>query len=680
MSLFSELKRRNVLRVAAAYVAVGWLLIQVVETLFPVFGLSDAAIRSVVVVLAIGFVPVVVVAWVFELTPEGFVRDSDVDRGSAAVKASARRLDRIAMVTLALAVGYFAFDKFMLDPARDEAIADAAREQGRAEALQASRDAGPPVLAVLPFAAVTDTEDSEFFAAGVHDDLLTKLAKLPSMLVISRTSVLEYRGTTQNIREIGAALGASAILEGGVQSAGNRIRINAQLIDAATDEHLWAETYDRDLTAESIFDVQDDIARSIAEALHLTLSTPAQEDLIPTSNMAAYRAFHEALNFSDSAHGARTTEEYRDMLRTAIELDPAFTRPRALLVGSYALAAFRRDAPDLVASAEAVMEEFRAVAPDSADYLVAQTYFTYYILEDYDLALKFVAQALERMPSDTHLIAMRSWIQRRQGDFVGRIETLRRARQLEPGDPTWTGVIAHNLLLIHQYDEALIEFDSLEVESSRPQPLRAWINLRDHGDIDRLVEEMESIAAELSPEEGPIELAAARIAARDYAGAEALLDDLDNQPVSLYWGISARPAISLITYWLQGNKQKLSGLAAETQRQLEEVGTRDDMMNEHSILSWALLAAVAGDAAETERLADAWESNHGQDLASRSQNWNLLCQVLGIGGAAEAAVECIRTGLEEPSYVMPFVEPHLPYYDSIRDEPVFQALIEELGN
>ena len=121
MRLFSELKRRNVLRVAAAYVAVSWLLIQVVETLFPVFGLSDATIRAVVIVLAIGFIPAVIVAWAFELTPEGFIRDSEVDRGSATFKAGTKRLDRIVMVALALAVGYFAFDKFMLDPARDEA-------------------------------------------------------------------------------------------------------------------------------------------------------------------------------------------------------------------------------------------------------------------------------------------------------------------------------------------------------------------------------------------------------------------------------------------------------------------------------------------------------------------------------------------------------------------------------
>ena len=157
MSLFAELKRRNVLRVAAAYVAVAWLVIQVVETIFPAFGFGDAAIRGVVIFLAIGFLPAVISAWAFELTPEGFVRDSEVDRSSPTIRAMGKRLDRLIMVALALALGYFALDKFMLDPARDrareQAIAEAAKEAGRAEAEResAARAAdGPPMVAVLP--------------------------------------------------------------------------------------------------------------------------------------------------------------------------------------------------------------------------------------------------------------------------------------------------------------------------------------------------------------------------------------------------------------------------------------------------------------------------------------------------------------------------------------------------
>lgn len=683
MSLFSELKRRNVLRVAAAYIAVSWLLIQVVETLFPVFELSDATIRTVVIVLAIGFVPAVIIAWAFELTPEGFIRDSEVDRGSDAVKASTRRLDRIVMVALALAVGYFALDKFMLDPARDlareQAIAEAAREEGRTEAAQASRDAGPPVLAVLPFAAVTDTEDSVFFAAGVHDDLLTKLAQLPSMLVVSRTSVLEYKDTKQNIRDIGAALGADAILEGGVQSAGNRIRINAQLIDAKTDEHLWADTFDRELTAESIFDVQADIAHAIAEALHVELATPTQENLLPTSNMAAYRAFHEAMIIRDTVHGGRTTDEYRELLLKAVNLDPGFSRARALLVGSYAQGVFGSGDPELVASAEAALEEFQAVAPDSVDYLVAQSYYTYYVLKDYGLALQLIDQALARTPSDIHLVSMRSWIQRRQGDIEGRLDTLQLARKLEPGNPVWANAVVNNLMLRHLYDEALAAIEAMNEPSVSMRNLRIWLRFRDDGDRNRIVVETEALAGEMRPEFAAAEILQARMFARDYAGAAELLDQLHDDPVSLRWGLSQLDVFSILVYWLLDDSERVTALVAEAREEFAELGMVDDMLDQHSILSVALLAAVEDDAAEVRRLTDAWNTGAGQDLAMRMGNLQHRCQMLGMSGSADEAVDCIREGLEQPSAIAPFIEPHMPFYDPIRDEPAFVELLEDLA-
>jgi len=687
VSLFSELKRRNVLRVTAAYVAVSWLLIQVVETLFPVFGLSDSAIRAVVIVLAIGLVPAIVVAWAFELTPDGLVRDSDVDRGSVAASASTKRLDRIVMVALALAVGYFAFDKFMLDPARDQAreqsIAETAREEGRTEASQASRDAGPPVLAVLPFSAVTDTEDSVFFAAGVHDDLLTKLAQLPSMLVISRTSVLEYKDTQENIRDIGAALGADAILEGGVQSAGDRIRINAQLIDAKTDEHLWAETYDRVLTTSSIFDVQDDIARAISEALHITLISPAEGSLIPTSSMAAYRAYHQAVIIREASHGGITSAEYRELLQKAADLDPAFTQAQTFLVGSYALEAFGADDPELIAKTEAILESIQAVAPNSADYLIAQTYYTYYIVRDYDLALQIAEQALEMVPSDAYLIAIISWIKRRQGDYDGMLDAMRLARQLDPGNKSWTGGLVQNLVRLHQYDEALAEIEALDDRDYWMEYNGLVLNLREHGDLDRLAMETEILADEIGDKYHPYDLWWTRLLVRDYEGAATALDDMPKRPDDASpprLGLTGEQVSSIMTDWLLGDADRLAASVVEGRESISQLGTTADLLDKDAILSVALLTAVEGKAEETERLIQAWYQGGAADLAGRGLLWDGACQTLGIAGAAEAAVKCIRQGLEQPSLVMPFLEPRLPFYDPIRDTPVFIELVEELAN
>ena len=681
MTLLAELKRRNVLRVAAAYVAVSWLLIQVVETLFPVFELSDAAIRAVVIVLAIGFIPAVISAWAFELTPEGLVRDAEVDRAAPSIKAATKRLDRIVMVALALAVGLFALDKFMLDPARDaareQAIAEAAREEGRAAAVQEKKASGPPVIAVLPFSAVTATEDSEFFAAGVHDDLLTKLAQSPSMLVISRTSVLEYKNVQRNMREIGEALGADAILEGGVQSAGNRIRINAQLIDAKTDEHLWAETYDRELTTASIFDVQDDIALAIAEALQTTFTAAAIRSPIPTQNMAAYRAYHEALAARYAVRNGLQSEDYRNLLRKAAELDPSFTRPLALLVGSYALTAFHDEEADLVGKIESILDEIQAIAPDSVDHLLAQTFYTYYILRDYDLAHELASHVLERVPSDTEVINIKAWIERRQGDFDAMTATIRQGRKLEPRDPSWTQLLFRNLVLTHRYDEALATIETFDEPGERALFHVAQIGVREHGDLKRMAREVAAIDEKYNTKTSRDDKFFAYVMSRDFEAAASVVEAMPEEGATPM-GLSDRHFNQLVVSHFLGDEDKVAELTALGRRNLEESGVDPEAIRDYRAIALAAFAALEGDAEAAERFIQQYYRGSGTDWANRVFNRDFTCQILGVVGAANAAVRCIRDGLEEPSYVMPFLEPRLPFYDPIRNEPVFVQLLEEL--
>jgi TolB-like protein len=495
MSFFVELKRRNVLRLAAAYVVTAWLIIQVVETIFPAFGFGDAAIRIVVIVLAIGLVPVLVLAWAFELTPEGLKLDKDIDRSRSFTAQTGKKLDRIIMVILALALGYFAFDKFVLDPARDstreQEIAQAARQQGRDEAARRSeeeRREGPPMVAVLPFVSTSLDGDSEFFATGVHDDLLTQLAQLQSLRVISRTSVLEYKDTDRNIREIGAVLGADAILEGGVQTAGNRIRINAQLIDSRTDEHLWAETYDRELLPANIFDIQSEIARAIADALQATLSDRDTRTLatIPTENMAAYRAYHRAMELKNNTIEGLYSQPYFEALEEAVTLDPTFTRALAELVGAFAWMNLSQQSPELIKRSEQLLEQIDSVAPGSTDYLIAQAYYTYYILKDYDLAHQIISRAQEMQPSDPDLIELKAWIERRQGDWGAMIESLQQARTLDPRTPRRIFPLINNLIADHQYDEASVESENYGLRDYWSSYFYTLLQLREHGDMGRL--------------------------------------------------------------------------------------------------------------------------------------------------------------------------------------------------
>jgi TolB-like protein len=264
-----------VFRVAIAYLVAAWVLLQVADVLLPALRLPDWSITLVAVLLVLGFVPALIGAWAFELTPEGLRRESEVDRSASITRDTGRKLNIATIVLVLIGIALLAADRYLPGaagpPAEPVAVTDTV-----------------PVIAILPFQA-TGSDDGGFLATGLHDDLLTMLHKIGAYRVLSRTSVMEYAETTKNMREIGAELGASHILEGGVQARGNRVRINAQLIDAAADEHIWADIYDEELTATNLFDIQARLATAIAEQLRRTLS-PEDRAIMeeqPTENTEA---------------------------------------------------------------------------------------------------------------------------------------------------------------------------------------------------------------------------------------------------------------------------------------------------------------------------------------------------------------------------------------------------------
>ncbi len=692
MSFFAELKRRNVLRLAAAYIVTAWLIIQVVETIFPAFGFGDSAIRTVVIVLAIGLIPVLVLAWAFELTPEGLKLDKDVDHSRSITAKTGKKLDRIIMVILALALGYFAIDKFVLDPARDstreQEIAQTARQQGLDEAARKTegndRRKGPPMVAVLPFAATGLGVESEFFATGVHDDLLTQIAQLQSLRVISRTSVLEYKDTTRNIREIGKELGADAILEGGVQTAGDRIRINAQLIDARSDEHLWAETYDRELLPANIFEVQSEIARAIADALQATLTDLDAKTLaaIPTENMAAYRAYHRAMQLRNTTIQGLYSQAYVDALEEAVTLDPTFTRAMAELVGTLSWRNLSRQVPESIKHAEELLEQIHAVAPDSADYLIAQAYYTYYILKDYDLAHRIISQAEKLRPSDPDLVEVRSWIERRQGDWDAMIGSLQRAQKIDPRTPRWTMILINNLIAAHRYDEASATSENYGLRDYWSNYFYTLLRLREHRDLGRLATEMQALHEEYERAAPADDLWSVLIANREYQEAAEVLSEIE-EPTGLvetqFPDISQRHRDQIITYWLLEQEDRLAE-RLEAARTILAAGRDADgnFGRSSQMISMALVSAAGGNREDTERLIRDWLRSVETDWPQRAYRRHLACQILGVAGATTQAVDCIRVGLEDPSFVMPFMEPYLPYYDSIREDPAFVELLAEL--
>lgn len=334
MSLYHELKRRNVFRVGAAYIVAAWLLIQVAETIFPLFEYGDTPARSVVIVLAIGFPLFLLFSWVFELTPEGLKKEKNIDHAVTITRKTGKQLDRIIIVLLALALGYFAFDKFVLDPARDADLVEKTAQQARSDALVESY--GGKSIAVLPFVDMSAAGDNEYFSDGLTEELINILAKIKELHVVGRTSSFAFKGKDADLRSIGEKLNVKSILEGSVRKdeQRNRVRITAQLINVDTGFHLWSETYDHEM--DDIFATQEEIARKVAQALRVTLLGEDENRLehLASTQMNAYDLYLQGLkskneNSFDSLK--RATQEFQQ----AVVLDPLYTPAQLGLVSAW---------------------------------------------------------------------------------------------------------------------------------------------------------------------------------------------------------------------------------------------------------------------------------------------------------------------------------------------------------
>jgi TolB-like protein/cytochrome c-type biogenesis protein CcmH/NrfG len=405
LSLFNELKRRNVIRVGAAYVVVAWLLIQVAETIFPLFGFDDTPARIVVIVLAIGFVPSMIVAWVFELTPEGLIRDGDVDRSQFDTEQSSQKLNRVIMVVLALALGYFAFDKFVLDPVEDVQIAESAHQEGRSAAINESF--GDKSIAVMPFANLSTDSLNQFFADGIHDDLLTRISTIQDIKTISRSSVMTYRGSDKKLGTIARELGVSTILEGGVQRAGDQVRINLKLIDAVSDASLWAQTYTRELTATNVFVVQGEIAEAVAGALQAVLSEDEREQIekLHTANLQALDAYflgNQLFNQETTESVGQAIEAYQEAIRLDPEFAQAYSKQAFALLDQTWISGLPRD-PQIEKS-KSLIDQAILLDPQSSEAFTALGYW-YEWSGDVEKAYRAYEQAMALGPNNATVLA-----------------------------------------------------------------------------------------------------------------------------------------------------------------------------------------------------------------------------------------------------------------------------------
>jgi TolB-like protein/Flp pilus assembly protein TadD len=392
-----ELKRRKVVRVGVVYLAVMWATVQVTDVFVPALGLPPVVVTVVAVLAIVGFPVSLALAWAFDVTPEGVRREAPRggDEGNAANPPNEGDTNRWLAPSTLVAAGALLVVGFSVG-----SFLGADDEDGRGGV---SPDENRLAVAVLPFQA-RGAEDETGFADGVHDDILTQLSRIESLRVTSRTSVQAYRGTTQNIREIAAELGVGSVLEGGVQRTADRVRINMQLIDGVTDEHLWAETYDRELTAENVFQIQSEIARAVADALEATLTEEDEAALeeIPTDDLVALDLYHLARRLFDGQFGPGGRNRALLALEQAVERDPDFVRAWAELTRQRSYQVREGTTGDSLPARQA-MDRTVTLADGRVEAALARGNYLYYVRGDYRGALAEFREAAETLGQTTDL-------------------------------------------------------------------------------------------------------------------------------------------------------------------------------------------------------------------------------------------------------------------------------------
>ncbi len=680
-NFFAELKRRNVIRFAGLYLVGSWLLVQVASTVLPMFGAPDWLPRSVVILLALGFLPALIFSWVFEPTRQGLKRDEDVRPEESIAPQTGRRMNRMIIAVLVLALGYFVFDKFVLAPRRAAAPNDS------------PSTAGAKSIAVLPFENLSEEKANTYFADGIQEEILTRLAKIADLKVISRTSTQHYKSAPENLPEIAKQLGVAHILEGSVQKSGDAVRVNVQLIKAANESHLWAETFDRKLT--DIFSVESEVAKAIADQLRAKL-TGKEEQVIaakPTDNPEAYDAYLRGLAYSlKTANTPANVLGAQKYLREAVRLDPKFALAWALL--SY------MDARGYITTAlqptVALREEVRQAAetaltlqPNLGEALMAKAYYHYACLRDYDTAVRYFEQARQLLPNSSRIPAALAYLERRRGQWERSESYFNEAERLDPRNVLLLTQHAGSYIILRRFPEALRKLD--QVLDITPD------------DVDTLVETAAIAQAEGDLPRASVLLAPLHPNADDTQALEiqvyqAILERRPAPVIPRLKEILAKPDPALgyfngeLRFWL-GWAQEVAGDHAAAQESWRQARSELESFLKEQPENYLLIGDLAltnmglGDKAAALALAERAMATIPieKDALVGPAPIEILARVAAQVGEPDRAIAALQKLLSIP-YGGPLATQNVPLtpallrldpmFDPLRNDPRFQKLVE----
>jgi TolB-like protein/Tfp pilus assembly protein PilF len=658
---FEEVKRRKVYRVAAAYIIAAGGIIQLASAAFPAWELPNWALRLVITLLLLGFPIALMLAWAYDITPQG-VRATP----TSAVPGSHRRRNVIVLVATGVIISAAA--GFFLLP--------------RVSAHKIDKS-----IAVLPFESLSDEKENAYFADGIQDDVLTNLSKIGDLKVISRTSVMPYRGKASNVREIGKTLGVGAILEGSVRRIGNRVRVNVQLINADTDEHMWAEDYDRELT--DVFAIQTDLAQKIATELRAKLSPSekAQIENKPTENGEAYLAFVQAHNLSNAVEDFDKLKQSEQLYERAIELDPKF----ALAMARYSqleswIARTMERTLQRREKAQTLAERALQLQPDLPEAHLARGYSYYWGDNDYDTALKEFEIAQRALPNESEVYLAIGAIQRRQGKWADSTTNLEKAASLNPKDIWALQNLAYNYQMLRNFDKANATIDralAFDPTALGPLEVKCQLAVAEKGDFSVTEKAFEAVKSVPMSAEQKLKTATSRadlfLVERKYRegleAAENLPDDqLATFPGALggkYYSIGfARKALNDTVGAGEAFLKAKNAVEGELKRSPEVEKTHIQMAKVLAQLG-EKDAAVAEAQRATELLPESKDAFGGPEITAG------VAEVYSILGDSDRAIEILDGLLSRPSAVTVEGLKVNPIWDPLRSDPRFQALLQK---
>lgn len=659
---FEEIKRRKVYRVAVAYAVVAGGAIQLASAVFPAWELPGWALRLVIILLLIGFPISLILAWALEVTPQGI-------RATADAPASPRRRRNIvALVVTGIIVSAAA--GFFLLP--------------RASARKIDKS-----IAVLPFENFSDDKDNAYFADGIQDDILTNLSKIGDLKVISRTSVMPYRGKEKNLREIGKALGVSAILEGSVRKSGNRVRVNVQLINAVNDEHIWSDVYDRDLT--DVFAIQTDLAKKIAQELSAKLSPTEKEQMTrkPTENGEAYLAFVQAHNFQREVEDLSKLKQAEQLYERALQLDPNFalacaslSRLHSWIYHTYEPTDERRD------KARKMADRALQLQPDLPEAHLALGFAIYYGERDYVRALAEFALAQKGLPNDAEVYLATGAIQRRQGKWEESNANLEKAVSLSPNETWPLQNLVLNYQMLRNFDAANKTIDralKLAPASFNLWSVKAQLETAEKGTFEITERGIQQLSSKTLDEETRIHLMIAvaqtrliqRRTSEALQAAESLKDETLAKDLE---GLTEK-------YVVIGIAKKMMG---------DNTGAREAFLKAKTF-AVRFLAAAPNEPKRHGRVAQcyAWlgekeaaiaEAKRGTELLPESVDafdgpvcTQTLAEVYMIVGEYDQALPIVDGLLSRPTQVTVAQLKINPLCDPVRQDPRFVAMLNKHG-